>query len=98
MKLPSFYSLRLICLSFSLLIILSSCSHTTSRETTSVTREEPATSGEDAQPKTIVIEKTETVTETEETCGGILSCTVDVIGTVIALPFRAVGFLIGVIF
>ncbi len=98
MKLSFYHSLRLLCHTFLFLIILSGCSHTTSRETTSVTREEPAIVRENAQPKTIVIEKTETVTETEETCGGILSCTVDVIGTVLALPFKAVGFLIGVIF
>lgn len=43
-----------------------------------------------------------TVTETEkhsdDGCGGILSCTVDTLGTIIAFPFKVVGSLITAIF
>lgn len=84
----------LICTS----LFLPSCSQSTRRETTSVIREEPSDPQGDPESKRVIIEKTETVTETEESCGGILSCTVDVVGAIIALPFKAVGFLIGVIF
>ncbi|HEV8714722.1 MAG TPA: hypothetical protein VGX03_18065 [Candidatus Binatia bacterium] len=47
-----------------------------------------------------VVEKgtTVTTTETREGSGGILSGTVNVIGEIIALPFRVVGALIGAIF
>lgn len=45
--------------------------------------------------------ETKTVTENEEKddgCGGVLSCTVDVVGDVIALPFKAVGYLVSAVF
>lgn len=47
-----------------------------------------------------VVEKETTVTTTEpaESSGGVVSGTVNVIGEVIALPFRAVGGLLSVIF
>lgn len=47
-----------------------------------------------------VVERQTTTTETAEAggCGGLLSCTVDVTGEVIALPFRAVGGVLGAIF
>ena len=47
-----------------------------------------------------VVEHQTTTTETASTggCGGVLSCTVDVTGEVIALPFRAVGGLLSAIF
>ena len=47
---------------------------------------------------------TSTVTKTEEeggggpSCSGVLSCTVDGIGFVIALPFKIIGGLISIIF
>ena len=41
---------------------------------------------------------TESHTQTQEESGGILSGTVDVVGKVIALPFRAVGGLVDLIF
>lgn len=42
---------------------------------------------------------TDTDTEDEDDgCGGILSCTVDVVGSIIAFPFRVVGGLIEIIF
>jgi hypothetical protein len=45
----------------------------------------------------VVETKTET-TETGNESGGVLSSTVDVVGEVISLPFRAVGALIRGIF
>ncbi len=43
--------------------------------------------------------KRETTTETEsDGCSGVLSCTVDAVGHVIALPFKAVGALVNAIF
>lgn len=65
----------------------------TSKRTTSETTVVDASG-----PRTV--ERT-TTTETEtdsDGCGGVLSCTIDAIGTVIALPFKAVGALIGAIF
>jgi hypothetical protein len=48
-----------------------------------------------------VTEKSETVTEKESSgpwCGGILSCSFEGIGWVLALPFRLAGGVIDVIF
>jgi len=42
--------------------------------------------------------RTETTTTTESDSGGVLSSTVDVVGEVISLPFRAVGGLFRAIF
>jgi len=50
------------------------------------------------EPTVVERETTVKTTETQEGSGGILSGTVNVIGEVIALPFRAVGGLIRVIF
>ncbi len=36
--------------------------------------------------------------ESSNECSGVLSCTVDVLGNIIALPFRAVGALVDGIF
>jgi hypothetical protein len=49
-------------------------------------------------PTTVERETTVTTTESPEQSGGVLSGTVNVIGEVIALPFRAVGGLVGAIF
>ncbi len=48
----------------------------------------------------VVVEKKteETTAETKRESGGLLSGTVHVIGETLALPFRAVGGLLGVIF
>ncbi len=43
-------------------------------------------------------ERTTEVTDDDDDCGGVLSCTVDVLGNIIALPFRAVGALVDAIF
>ena len=59
-----------------------------SRTVTTETREYPPS----------VERRTETTTETRSESGGVLSSTVDVVGEVLALPFRAVGGLIRGIF
>jgi hypothetical protein len=65
------------------------CSSQT-RTVTSETREYPSDRS--------VERRTETTTETRSESGGVLSSTVDVVGEVISLPFRAVGGLIRGIF
>lgn len=50
------------------------------------------------EPTVMERETTVKTTETQEGSGGILSGTVNVIGEVLALPFRAAGGLIRVIF
>lgn len=68
---------------------LVACSRTTTTTTTV----------SDSPVETTRVEKTTTVeSDTATGCGGILSCTVDTIGAVIALPFKAVGALLGAIF
>ena len=62
---------------------------TQSRTVTSETR--------DGASNAVVETKTET-TETRNESGGVLSSTVDVVGDVISLPFRAVGALVRGIF
>ena len=63
---------------------------TQTRTLTSETRDYPS--------DRVVDRRTETTTETRGESGGVLSSTVDVVGEVIALPFRAVGGLIRGIF
>lgn len=69
-----------------LLTMGAGCS-TQTRTVTTETREHPS-----------VDKRTETTTETRGESGGVLSSTVDVVGEVISLPFRAVGGLIRGIF
>lgn len=59
-----------------------------SRTVTTETREYPSA----------VETRTETTTETQSDSGGVLSSTVDVVGDVLSLPFRAVGGLLRGIF
>jgi hypothetical protein len=73
---------------FMLIGALGGCA-TQTRTVTSETRDVPS--------NTVVETKTET-TETRNESGGVLSSTVDVVGDVIALPFRAVGALFRAIF
>jgi len=49
---------------------------------------------------TVVVHRSETTTtdSSGSKSGGVLSSTVDVVGDVIALPFRAVGSLLGALF
>lgn len=50
-------------------------------------------------PSGTTVQQTETsTTNTKQESGGVLSSTVDVVGEVIALPFRAVGALFRAIF
>lgn len=51
-----------------------------------------------AAPTVVEKETTITTTETEGSSGGVVSGTVNVLGEVIALPFRAVGGLLSAIF
>jgi len=46
----------------------------------------------------VVEHQTTTETTSSGGCGGLLSCTVDVTGEVVALPFRAVGGVLSAIF
>ncbi len=78
---------RLLVIAF-LLSVGSGCA-TQTRTVTTETRDAPS--------NTVVETKTET-TETGSESGGVLSSTVDVVGEVISLPFRAVGALIRGIF
>lgn len=82
-KLASALSLSLLLLS-----IPGGCSTTTTTRT--VERPE----GSDA----MAVEKETTVTTERSASGGILSTTVNVVGEIIALPFRIVGGLISIIF
>ena len=66
------------------------CSTQTKTETTE-TRQYPAESAVENRSET-------TTTETSAESGGVLSSTVDVVGEVLALPFRAVGGLLRGIF
>ena len=78
---------KLLVIAF-LLSVGSGCA-TQTRTVTTETRDAPS--------NTVVESKTET-TETGSESGGVLSSTVDVVGEVLALPFRAVGALIRGIF
>ncbi len=51
-----------------------------------------------AAPSVIEKETTVTTTSTPETSGGVLSGTVNVVGEVLALPFRVVGATLSAIF
>jgi hypothetical protein len=82
--------MRKVALSIFIVVALTTgfgCS-THSRTVTTETREYPPSAER----------RTETTTETRSESGGVLSSTVDVVGEVIALPFRAVGGLIRGIF
>jgi hypothetical protein len=81
-------------ISLILVVLLAGCSSTTTTKTTT-TRKEPI----DYNRQPIEVVETQEVTETESSsCGGILGCTVEGVGLILALPFKAVGLLIDVIF
>jgi hypothetical protein len=62
-------------------------------------RAAPASEQGTEPPRTVKTTTTsETTSEKSGGCGGLLSCTVDVAGAIIALPFKIVGALIDVIF
>lgn len=73
--------------------VLAGCAQTT--RTTEAVQYESQSESRSGEP-VVVERRTETTTTTERE--GILSSTVDVVGEVLALPFRAVGALIRLIF
>lgn len=107
MKTARYFSvLAALSLALSVAIHTSGCGSTRKTSTTTVTTEEAPEStappAATSQPATkVVTEKSETVTEKESSgpwCGGILSCSFEGIGWVLALPFRLAGGVIDVIF
>ena len=77
------------------LVVFTGCA-TQTRTVRTETTYEPAPAAYSAQSTTRTT--TETHTETQQESGGILSGAVDVVGKTIALPFRAVGGLVDLIF
>ncbi len=73
------------------LFALMSCSSTTTTTKTDVKRRP-------VDQEYIEETTTETKTEESSSCGGILTCTIDGIGTILGLPFRIVGGLFDIIF
>ena len=74
------------------LVFLAACETTTASRTERSVSRDPVTDQ-------VVVEEQTTVTEQEvDTCDGIVSCTVDFAGDVIAFPFRLIGGLFKVIF
>jgi len=73
---------------------------THSKSTKTVSVEQPATTDESANNARVVEKSTTTETHTESSTksGGVLSSTVNLVGKTIALPFRAVGGLIDLVF
>ena len=65
-------------------------------ETTRVERSTRTATAPDGTP--VVVQEERTVQTDVDSCNGILSCTVDFAGTVIAFPFKLVGSLFGAIF
>ena len=76
---------------FSLSIGVGCASHTKTVRT-------ETTSYSTAAPSVVEQKSTVTTTSTPESSGGVLSGTVDAVGEVVALPFRAVGGLLSAIF
>jgi hypothetical protein len=75
-----------------LIAVTLGCAETTRVESTTRTSRAP-----DGTP--VVVETEKTVTKSDvDSCNGILSCTVDFAGAVIAFPFKLVGSLFGAIF
>jgi hypothetical protein len=65
-------------------------------ETTRVERSTRTATAPDGTP--VVVQEEKSVRTDVDSCNGILSCTVDFAGTVIAFPFKLVGSLFGAIF
>jgi hypothetical protein len=76
---------------FSLSIGVGCASQTKTVRTETTTYPSPA-------PSVVEQETTVTTTSTPETSGGVVSGTVNVVGEVLALPFRAVGTALSAIF
>lgn len=84
---------RFVVFSLSVALLLATGCATHTREIKTETAHYPAT----GQP-TVVERETTVTTESEEGSGGVVSGTVNGVGEVLALPFRAVGGLIRGIF
>jgi hypothetical protein len=64
-------------------------------EATRVERTTRTSTAPDGTP--VVVEEEKTISHTDS-CNGVLSCTVDFAGTVIAFPFKLIGAVVGAIF
>ena len=64
-------------------------------ETTRVERTTRTSTAPDGTP--VVVEEEKTISDSDG-CNGVLSCTVDFAGTVIAFPFKLIGAVVGAIF
>lgn len=84
---------RFVMFSLPIALLLAAGCATHNREIRTETAHYPAT----GQP-TVVERETTVTTESEEGSGGIVSGTVNGVGEVLALPFRAAGGLIRAIF
>jgi hypothetical protein len=76
--------------------VMGCATHTRTVRTDVVTT--PADTAYSRSPTVVEHQTTTTETTSSGGCGGVLSCTVDVTGEVIALPFRAVGGVLSAIF
>lgn len=85
--------MRKVFLITSCILVLSLCAgcSTQTRSVTTETRQYPEEAAVESRTET-------TTTETRGESGGVLSSTVDVVGEVLSLPFRAVGGLLRGIF
>ncbi len=80
-------------ITLTLCLLMGACSSSSKTVTTETASHDPYSDR--------TVEHTTTTTEVEKDdggCGGVLSCTVNVLGEIIALPFRAVGALVSAIF
>jgi hypothetical protein len=68
------------------------------RTTTTTTTREPADPDSPVDSRPQVSHTSTTVEKSDDPCGGVLSCTVDFVGDVIAFPFRLVGAVFRAIF
>ena len=82
--------------------VLGGCSSQSSTETVRRETVQYPTEQAQYQPEPVVVEKRTTekseTTKTEENSGGVLSSSVNIVGDVLALPFRAVAGLFEVLF
>ncbi len=88
-KILPYSALILICLTCS-----TACS-SKSVETTTITETTPDDGQSTATKKEVKVEKKE---ETSSGCSGVIGCTLEVTGDIIAFPFRLIGGLIDFIF
>jgi hypothetical protein len=79
-------------IAFTLFLGLAACSTTT--KTTTTTTSVPSSS----DPNAVEERTTTTTTKSGPGCSGVLSCTVDFVGDVIAFPFRLVGGVVKALF